>query len=375
MPADRRTTPRTRLAGVRVTYESATGERGQADAVDLNAEGIFLQTATPMLVGKRISLEIFIAGEPASWPALGRVVWVRSSAQGAEPPCGMGIKLIDVDEAVLAAMQKAVVAAPQVPERVNALAMASPNETSPSVFSPAQPSVARGAKGAPAREATVAGVGPGTVIGVGPPRVIGFPPKAVGPGPATVMGVGPPAAASAEPPADPTTDAPFAIDLVAKKRDSTKAPPLSHAEASLPGQAEAQSPSPTDTSSPGHPDAQPLDLAGAPRANRVEPPPPAPAALGVDDVDDRRAGLARDTAADESIAKAKRWRTADAAEDTSAEEPIALPKRRGAGWWLVLLVILAAAISVYAYWDRLPLAWREAVARAVGAFRHWLSPG
>jgi uncharacterized protein (TIGR02266 family) len=103
MPDERRGSKRAHIAGVRVTYESAAGDRVEADALDLSTGGLFVRTATPLGVGKRITLDIQVAGEPAAWSALGRVVWVRPQGAPGMPP-GMGVKLIDVDEAVVAAI-------------------------------------------------------------------------------------------------------------------------------------------------------------------------------------------------------------------------------------------------------------------------------
>jgi uncharacterized protein (TIGR02266 family) len=95
------------LPGVRATFEGAAGQRQQADVPNLGQGGIFLQTDSPLPVGKRLALEIHVIGQPAPWSALGRVVWARWLA-GEEGPAGMGVKLIDVDDEVLAAIGKLV---------------------------------------------------------------------------------------------------------------------------------------------------------------------------------------------------------------------------------------------------------------------------
>ncbi len=86
MPEDRRSTRRARLSGVRVAYESAGGEVHQADVTDMSREGLFISSAKPLGVGKRISLEVQVAGEPGPWAALGRIVWVRQASEGDELP-------------------------------------------------------------------------------------------------------------------------------------------------------------------------------------------------------------------------------------------------------------------------------------------------
>ena len=108
MVDERRTSPRVRISGVRVIYESGSGERVDAFALDLGAGGLFVRTAAPLAVGKRIALEIQVVGEALPWSALGRVVWSRDKGEGEKAPPGMGVKLIDADDAVLAAIARLV---------------------------------------------------------------------------------------------------------------------------------------------------------------------------------------------------------------------------------------------------------------------------
>jgi uncharacterized protein (TIGR02266 family) len=92
---------------VRVTYESAAGERVETVADDLARGGLFVRAAKPLAVGKRIALEIQVIGEPGTWSALGRVVWTRETPDGEQPP-GMGVKLIDIEDSVAAAIDRLV---------------------------------------------------------------------------------------------------------------------------------------------------------------------------------------------------------------------------------------------------------------------------
>jgi uncharacterized protein (TIGR02266 family) len=108
MAEERRSARRVRLSGVRVTYESASGERVEADALDLGGGGVFVRTASPLAVGKRIALEIQVIGERDPWAAIGRVVWTRARGEGEKAPPGMGVKLIDADDAVIAAIARLV---------------------------------------------------------------------------------------------------------------------------------------------------------------------------------------------------------------------------------------------------------------------------
>jgi type IV pilus assembly protein PilZ len=105
---DRRSARRARLSGVRVTYEGASGEEQSADVTDLSREGLFIESARPLAVGKRISLEIMATGESAPWSALGRVVWIRETGDGDESPAGMAVKIIDAEDTVHAAIERLI---------------------------------------------------------------------------------------------------------------------------------------------------------------------------------------------------------------------------------------------------------------------------
>src|SRR4051794_229138 len=106
MADERRSTRRARLSGIHVSYESATGERAHSEASDLSPEGLFIESASPLAVGKRISIEIHAVGEATPWPALGRVVWARAEREGNDRPPGMGIRIIDMDESVAASIER-----------------------------------------------------------------------------------------------------------------------------------------------------------------------------------------------------------------------------------------------------------------------------
>ena len=115
MPDERREARRARLNGVCATFEGASGERQEADVADIGRGGLFLETDSPLSVGKRLSIEIQVPGESSAWPGLGRVVWSRSHDSGSAYPPGMGVKLIDVDDARSASIDELVLArAPRV---------------------------------------------------------------------------------------------------------------------------------------------------------------------------------------------------------------------------------------------------------------------
>jgi uncharacterized protein (TIGR02266 family) len=107
MADERRSARRAHIGGVRVTYESATGDRVETVAHDLARSGLFVRAAKPLAVGKRIALEIQVIGEQGTWSALGRVVWTRETPDG-DRPAGMGVKLIDIEESVVAVIDRLV---------------------------------------------------------------------------------------------------------------------------------------------------------------------------------------------------------------------------------------------------------------------------
>jgi Tfp pilus assembly protein PilZ len=197
MPDDLRNTRRARLSGVHVTIEGATGERQQADVVDMSKEGLFIALASPLAIGKRLSLEIQVVGEAASWPALGRVVWIREAADGKDRPRGIGVKIIDIEDAAAAAIEKLV---------------ATRERTEPGIGEGSAP---------PDREKTILGVGDSAAPPAPAAPVLVAAPERE----ATLLGVG----TTEEPARDPS----LAIDLVAKKPASM--PPASP----TPGKREA----------------------------------------------------------------------------------------------------------------------------------------
>jgi uncharacterized protein (TIGR02266 family) len=250
MAEERRNAGRARIAGVRVTYESATGDRVDADATDLARGGLFVRTTKALAVGKRIALEIQVLGEPAPWSALGRVVWVRASADGADRPAGMGVKLIDVEDAVVAAIDRLVntrePTEPGVGQPANPVPVAVParaREVSIPIdlvahrrdAAPLTPQAA--AATAPARPEKRGGFGWLVVLGVlaavagvaayvlfdgmfrAPPRVQPIPA-----GPPQAVATAPPTEASPSPPAPATPSPPVSVSAAASMSSPKKAP-------------------------------------------------------------------------------------------------------------------------------------------------------
>jgi Tfp pilus assembly protein PilZ len=98
MSQERRAAPRARVPGSFVHCEAAAGERIQAEALNISSGGLFIPTAKPLTIGKRLFLKIQMGGVSAPWwTALARVIWVREAGATGGPP-GMGVKLLDIEE-------------------------------------------------------------------------------------------------------------------------------------------------------------------------------------------------------------------------------------------------------------------------------------
>ncbi len=205
MSEDRRTASRAHVPGVQATYETANGERREAEVVDLGPGGLFLATDSPPAVGKRVSLEIVVNGEPSPWSALGRVVWTRAAAEG-DQPAGMAIKLIDVEDSVVVAIQRLVAMRERTEPGVGAASSPPP---------PPQ---------APAPERTVLG------LGAPPPADLPATPEAFAPDGRAVAAEQPGVVTPrAEPPSPGVVGAirrepSIAIDLVSKKSQPPASP-------------------------------------------------------------------------------------------------------------------------------------------------------
>jgi uncharacterized protein (TIGR02266 family) len=314
MSDDRRTARRARLTGVRVTYESAT-EHQQAEVIDLSREGLFIAAVRPMAIGKRVSLEITVAGEPAPWSALGRVVWVRERDQDYERPAGMAVKFIDIEDSVITAIDRLIEREQTEP----GLGIADPE-------APAAPAP-------PAREKTMLGVGlrPISVA----PVVVPAPGRE-----ATILGVG------REPSVDPREPS-LAIDLVAKKAPSARPPePAPELEwdpdfeagpAFEPGPefepAPRFDPAPQAAGAHTASASQPAS-ASAPPPTHPSPPPPAPRAPVPSPLPE---------------------------EDDAPISESLLPRRRsGAGWLMFLLLLAAGGAAGYVYRARVLPLWHVA---------------
>jgi uncharacterized protein (TIGR02266 family) len=209
MAEDRRSAPRASLPGVRVTYESAGGDPHQADVANLGTGGLFVRSDAPLPVGKRVSLDLLVTGEPATWAALGRIVWTRPNDEGPGRPPGMGVKLIDVDDAVVGAIERLVAAREPTEPGVGE------GRATPTIEVP--PTVQ-----APPRERTMLGVGQPIVPAAEP---VGMRHVAVVEPAPPPLEAPPRGAPAPEFSPEPTPEASLAIELVSKKADSGRTPP------------------------------------------------------------------------------------------------------------------------------------------------------
>jgi uncharacterized protein (TIGR02266 family) len=297
MPDDRRSSRRARLSGLRVTYESTTGDQKTADVTDLSREGIFIEAGTPLAVGKRLSLELQLTGEPAPWSALGRVVWVRETSEGEDAPAGMAVKIIDADDAVQAAIERLI----ETRERTDP--GLGEGGWGAAKAAPVRPNI-------PARERTMLGVGIEAAPARPAPVVLAAPGRE-----ATLLGVG-----ISDTDADDREPS-LAIDLV-QKPASTRAP----SSAPPPAVVAIEAPA-----APASPAPSPSLPATPPTAANLSPSTPPP-----------QAHLPPPT-------RPVRGRT-----ERISEESLSPPPRSArAGWLLVFVLVAACGGAGYAFRARL----------------------
>jgi uncharacterized protein (TIGR02266 family) len=366
MSDERRSARRARLTGVRVSYESSTGAVQEADVANLSREGLFITSATPVPVGKRLSLEIHVTGEAAPWAALGRVVWNRAVSEGAAIPGGMAVKFIDVDDAVVAAIDRLIEARERTEPGLGDGAAAPAGREPPRREEPRREPPRREP---PRRERTMIGVGiagsspvtpdaiaaPGRAIAAAPSPAAPAAPAsaapadrdrsdAAAPAPAarampsrerTIVGVG--LAAAGADPREPS----LPIDLVARKPPSARPPPAS----SEPPVAAAE-----DTPTRAATEEAPTRTATeTPTRDAIEAT-PVRAATG-----DALAQVGTE-ATPTRATKARAPASSEEPVEPRVSEPPVATRRSGGGWLLVLLLV-AGGVAGYAFRDRLLPLW------------------
>jgi hypothetical protein len=147
----------------------------------------------PMATGARLSLEVHTPGEPVTWTAVGRVVWMRDAAGADGQAPGMGVGFIDVDDAGLAAIGRAL------------------------ARSASEPAIDAEAARPPSRERTVLGVGLAAAPQVAAAPIVTAAPSRE----RTALGIAPAAAAQREPPA---IEQSIPIELAVPKAPATPSP-------------------------------------------------------------------------------------------------------------------------------------------------------
>ncbi len=277
---------------MRVTYEEASGRRVEAEALDVSAGGLFVLTEEMLAVGKRVSVDITLAGGSSKWSVLARVVWVRERGSDAGP-AGMGMKLIDADENMIAAIEKLVAAR---------------ESTDPGT----------GGSKAPPRERTVMGVGKSEEQAVAATPIVAAAPARE----RTQLGIGSSPAVAPEAPAG-RGEMSIPIELVAHKKTETEMPTRvvevprigrERSEQELDWELPAPEPEPRSEPKPQlKPEPKP-EPKPSPRPAVVEAPP-----------------------SEASLAEA------------------GVPRRRS-GTWIMLLLLLAIGGVGYAYRSRIMLA-------------------
>jgi uncharacterized protein (TIGR02266 family) len=247
MANERRRGPRALVEEARVGFEGASGERARGRAVDLGEGGIFVQADKLPAVGARLSLEVQLSGEPTSWAAVGRVIWLRDLATKNGKPRGMGLAFVDVDDAGRVAITRV---------------LARDAAAGPGEGLPARP---------PSRERTVLGVG----LAASPPSVAAAPIVAVAPSrDRTVLGIAPVRAPQ------PRTESALDADDLPDWPDEPPEPEKVAAPAAEPSvpialtAARARAPSPVPEGAPSRPlavarEASISHPAGVPRKGRA----------------------------------------------------------------------------------------------------------
>jgi uncharacterized protein (TIGR02266 family) len=90
---------RAHIPRVSVKYEVAPGRFAVGEALEMSEGGLFILATRPVRPTSLIELEIRVLGEPTPIHAIARVVWTREVDEGGGRPAGMGVKLIDLEDA------------------------------------------------------------------------------------------------------------------------------------------------------------------------------------------------------------------------------------------------------------------------------------
>src|ERR1700677_2586362 len=101
------------IVGLSVRFRSTTvDEFVEREALNVGAQGIYLQTGQPSPLDTLVQLQVRLASGQQIIAGLGRVVWTRDAAQAsAGRPPGMGVKFVKLDERSRAFVSSLVIAA------------------------------------------------------------------------------------------------------------------------------------------------------------------------------------------------------------------------------------------------------------------------
>src|SRR4029079_3284444 len=115
MAQDTRKDPRAKVLSMTVRYKSATvDEFIEHHSHDVSRGGIFIKTPPPFPPGTLLKFEIRIQDEQSVLAGVGRVVWKRDAGETAtEPPAGMGVKFLNIDDKSKGRIQRLVESQPE----------------------------------------------------------------------------------------------------------------------------------------------------------------------------------------------------------------------------------------------------------------------
>jgi uncharacterized protein (TIGR02266 family) len=99
---------RAHIPRVSVRYEVGPGRFVVGDALEMSEGGIFILATKPVRPKSLIEVEIRVLGETSPILAIGRVVWTREVDGGEGRPTGMGVKLVDMEDAARALIARLV---------------------------------------------------------------------------------------------------------------------------------------------------------------------------------------------------------------------------------------------------------------------------
>src|SRR5580700_5274045 len=109
------------IVSLSVRYKSATVEEFiEKHAADVSGHGIFVKTDRAFALGTLLQLDVRIADKQTLIAGVGRVVWRREAALGADRPVGVGVQFLRIDKSSRAMIDRLVTAKPNAGRRYEA---------------------------------------------------------------------------------------------------------------------------------------------------------------------------------------------------------------------------------------------------------------